>query len=148
MVYYSTRQDRRLTGSTFLTRRILDTRIGVMKALNRHVAHEGPMTVLIYVDTSKQVGDPDHLKVFANVDAVETWFANKSPCQLSGLPSGSVGSHWRYHIDQPVVLTLHRDQTSRLSRDFPSHFQRGILVYVFEKDNAALPRKRHGGSIR
>src|SRR3954452_8809020 len=116
MIYYSTRQDRRLTGSTFLTRRILDTRIGVMKALNRHVVHEGPMTVLIYVDTSKQVGDPDHLKVFANVDAVETWFANKGPCQLSGLPSGSVGSHWRYHIDQPVVLTLHRDQTSRLSR--------------------------------
>ena len=24
------------------------------------------MTVLIYVDTSKQVGDPDHLKVFAS----------------------------------------------------------------------------------
>jgi hypothetical protein len=55
-----------------------------------------------------------------------------------------VGSHWRYHIDQPVVLTLHRDQTSRLSRDFPSHFQRGILVYVFEKDNAALPEKDVG----
>jgi hypothetical protein len=32
------------------------------------------MTVLIYVDTSKQVGDPDHLKVFANADAAETWF--------------------------------------------------------------------------
>jgi hypothetical protein len=29
-------------------------------------AQEGPaMTVLIYVNTSKQVGDPDHLKVFA-----------------------------------------------------------------------------------
>ena len=27
------------------------------------------MTVLIYVDTSKQVGDRDHLKVFANADA-------------------------------------------------------------------------------
>ena len=27
------------------------------------------MTVLIYVNTSKQVGDPDHLKVFANVEA-------------------------------------------------------------------------------
>ena len=27
------------------------------------------MTVLIYVDTSKQVGDKDHLKVFANRDA-------------------------------------------------------------------------------
>ena len=32
------------------------------------------MTVLIYVDTSKQVGDKDHLKVFANQDAAETWF--------------------------------------------------------------------------
>lgn len=32
------------------------------------------MTVLIYVNTSKQVGDPDHLKVFANADAAETWF--------------------------------------------------------------------------
>ena len=32
------------------------------------------MTVLIYVDTSRQVGDPDHLKVFANADAAETWF--------------------------------------------------------------------------
>jgi len=27
---------------------------------------EGPMTVLIYVNTSKEVGDPDHLKVFAD----------------------------------------------------------------------------------
>jgi hypothetical protein len=27
-------------------------------------AEERPMTVPIYVDTSKQVGDPDHLKVF------------------------------------------------------------------------------------
>jgi hypothetical protein len=32
-------------------------------------------TVLIYVDTSKQVGDPEHLKVFANADAAEAWFA-------------------------------------------------------------------------
>ena len=30
------------------------------------------MTVLIYVDTSKQVGDPEHIKVFANTDAAET----------------------------------------------------------------------------
>jgi hypothetical protein len=37
------------------------------------------MTVLIYVDTSKQVGDPDHLKVFANADAAETWFEEKRP---------------------------------------------------------------------
>jgi hypothetical protein len=38
-----------------------------------------PMTVLIYVDTSKQVGDRDHLKVFANADAAETWFAANDP---------------------------------------------------------------------
>jgi hypothetical protein len=30
---------------------------------------------LIYVDTSKQLGDVDHLKVFANEDAAERWFA-------------------------------------------------------------------------
>jgi hypothetical protein len=37
------------------------------------------MTVLIYVDTSKQVGDKDHLKVFANEDAMEKWFAENDP---------------------------------------------------------------------
>jgi hypothetical protein len=31
------------------------------------------MTVWIYVDTGKQVGDRNHLKVFANEDAAETW---------------------------------------------------------------------------
>jgi hypothetical protein len=29
------------------------------------------MTVLIYVNTSKQVGDSEHVKVFANTDAAE-----------------------------------------------------------------------------
>ena len=29
------------------------------------------MTVLIYVNTSKQVRDPEHLKAFANADAAE-----------------------------------------------------------------------------
>ena len=37
------------------------------------------MTVLICVKTSKQVGDPDHLKVFANPDAAETWFEENDP---------------------------------------------------------------------
>ena len=37
------------------------------------------MTVLIYVDTSKQVGNPDHLKVFSNADAAEAWFAENDP---------------------------------------------------------------------
>jgi hypothetical protein len=43
-------------------------------------AQEGPrMTVLIYVNTSKQVGDPEHLKVLANADAAETWFQENDP---------------------------------------------------------------------
>jgi len=33
------------------------------------------MTVLIYVDTRKQVGDVEHLNVFTNGDAAEAWFA-------------------------------------------------------------------------
>jgi hypothetical protein len=37
------------------------------------------MTVFIYVNISKQVGDVDHLKVFANVDAAETWFEEHDP---------------------------------------------------------------------
>jgi hypothetical protein len=32
-------------------------------------------TVWIYADTNKQVGDPEHIKVFANADAAEAWFA-------------------------------------------------------------------------
>ena len=37
------------------------------------------MTVFVYVNTSKPVGDPEHLKVFANQDAAETWFEQKDP---------------------------------------------------------------------
>ena len=37
------------------------------------------MTLLIYVDRSKQVGDRDHLKVFADADAAEAWFAENDP---------------------------------------------------------------------
>jgi len=32
------------------------------------------MTVLVYVNTNRQVGDVEHIKVFANQDAAETWF--------------------------------------------------------------------------
>jgi len=37
------------------------------------------MTVWIYVDTRKQVGDKDHLKVFASQAAAEVWFAEHDP---------------------------------------------------------------------
>jgi hypothetical protein len=43
--------------------------------LGKAKAEEGPMkTVLIYVNTAKEVGDVDHLKVFANEEAAERWF--------------------------------------------------------------------------
>jgi hypothetical protein len=32
------------------------------------------MTVWIYVDKTKRVGDPGRLKIFANQDAAEKWF--------------------------------------------------------------------------
>jgi hypothetical protein len=36
-------------------------------------------TVWIYVDTSKPVGDPHHLLVFADSDAANAWFAEFEP---------------------------------------------------------------------
>jgi len=37
------------------------------------------MTVWIYVDTSKRVGDKDHLKVFADAETADRWFAEHDP---------------------------------------------------------------------
>jgi hypothetical protein len=37
------------------------------------------MTVFVYVNTSKQVGDPEHIKVFATVHAAGTWFEENDP---------------------------------------------------------------------
>jgi hypothetical protein len=48
-------------------------------ALARTKAQEGLMTVFIYVDTNKQVGDKDHLTVFATEDAANAWFAEHDP---------------------------------------------------------------------
>jgi hypothetical protein len=37
------------------------------------------MTVWIYTNTAKEVGDVDHLKVFASEDAASAWFAEHDP---------------------------------------------------------------------
>ena len=37
------------------------------------------MTVFVYVNTAKQVGDADHIKVFSTVDVAETWFEENDP---------------------------------------------------------------------
>ena len=51
------------------------------------------MTVLMYVDTSKQVGDPEQPKVLANADAAEVWFAENDP----------EGVAFEYEVIQPPV---------------------------------------------
>ena len=37
------------------------------------------MTVWIYLDTNKQVGDPEHLKVFDNQEIAQAWFEANDP---------------------------------------------------------------------
>ncbi|MBR1157275.1 hypothetical protein [Bradyrhizobium sp. JYMT SZCCT0428] len=37
------------------------------------------MNVWVYVDTSKQVGDINHLQVFASEAAAEAWFRDHDP---------------------------------------------------------------------
>jgi len=37
------------------------------------------MTVFVYVNISKQVGDAEYIKVFANQDAAETRFEENDP---------------------------------------------------------------------
>jgi hypothetical protein len=53
---------------------------GKLQALIIGFCGEGPMkTVLIYVDTSKEVGDVDHLKVFANEKAAKPLVRGQRP---------------------------------------------------------------------
>jgi hypothetical protein len=37
------------------------------------------VTVWIYINTAKEVGDVDHLKVFASEDAANRWLAENDP---------------------------------------------------------------------
>ena len=37
------------------------------------------MTVFVYVNTSKQVGDAEHIKMLASTDAARAWFDANDP---------------------------------------------------------------------
>ena len=37
------------------------------------------MKVLVYVNTNAEVGDVDHLQIFANDEAAERWFKENDP---------------------------------------------------------------------
>jgi len=43
----------------------------------------GPMTVWIYTNTREEVGDIDHLKVFATARAAEEWFEDNDPIGMA-----------------------------------------------------------------
>jgi hypothetical protein len=47
------------------------------------------MTVFVYVNTSKQVGDAEHIKVFTNQDAGEKWFEENDPEGVAAKPCGA-----------------------------------------------------------
>lgn len=37
------------------------------------------MTVWVYIDTSRDVGDVEHLRVFATAEAADNWFKENDP---------------------------------------------------------------------
>jgi hypothetical protein len=59
-------------------------------------------TVWIYIDTSKEVGDVDHLKVFPNADAARERFRIKIPgSRLNGALDGGLD------VAHDSVITAH-----------------------------------------
>jgi hypothetical protein len=50
-----------------------------VKALKPQATGFHLMTVFVYVNTSKQIGDPEHAKVFATADAAAKWFEENNP---------------------------------------------------------------------
>jgi hypothetical protein len=66
------------------------------------------MTVFVYVNTGKQVGDADHVKVFANQDAAEKWFEENDPegVALRGPRMNRVGRRTAYAMLLILVLAI------------------------------------------
>jgi hypothetical protein len=79
------------------------------------------MTVWIYVDTHKVVGDKDHLKVFATVEAAEAWFEENEPegvaFEYDVIGMGAVGAPARGKQGAARVAAIAKD-VSR-GHDFP-----------------------------
>lgn len=71
------------------------------------------MKVLIYIDTSKKIEDPDYLKVFANELAANRWFEDNDP----------LGVAFEYEVEERVAWHLalrtgamHREAYGHLGR--------------------------------
>ena len=72
------------------------------------------MTVWIYVDTSKQVGDRNHLKVFSNEDADEKWFAENDPEGVAF--EYPIEGAWRYFCGTPDATSTRRHALAKAAR--------------------------------
>ena len=68
-------------GGQASSRRVAGARgdAGLGQAKGGSKVSERQMTVWIYVDTNKQVGDREHLKVFASLEAALAWFELNDP---------------------------------------------------------------------
>ena len=127
------------------------------------------MTVLIYVDTSKQVGDVDHLKVFANVDAAETWFEENDPegvalsmrswneARQRCSKKNPAGVNWRarnrYAIPKPISVLNGIDAHVSEGRSRPrtigcDHLSKFPSVRLESRASLQLPSRAAAGSPR
>jgi hypothetical protein len=79
------------------------------------------MIVFIYVNTSMQVGDPEHIKAFATADAAKTWFEENAPegvafeYEVIGPTPAELGSEEQYSRRQFYPWT----KTTRSRTDDP-----------------------------
>jgi hypothetical protein len=72
------------------------------------------MTVLVYVNTRKQVGDVDHIKVFATTDTVEAWFEENDP----------EGVAFEYEVGALVTRSLIASRSKHSYAQFPYYGRR------------------------
>src|SRR6186997_717482 len=92
-----------------------------------------PMTVLIYVDTGKQIGDPEHLKVFANADAAAAWFAETIP---KAWPLST--SFWTVRLEARTLLEGRDFQMARAAHPGVQFIQSKVQLIA---RNVATPKK-------
>jgi hypothetical protein len=96
-------------------------------------------TVWIYVDTRKQVGDRDHLKVFANSALADEWFVVNEP----------EGVVFEYEVIGVVVDEAGQDvQRHRWGRGRPPHEVPGARARVrYMRDLAQVVEHIHDSEI-
>jgi hypothetical protein len=89
------------------------------------------MTVFVYVNTSKQVGDPEQIKVFATADAAATWFEECQNFRDRGSPA-EYGAGLKLAIERGW-LKMHESGTFVTSRRPARNCSREKKWAVFSK---------------